>query len=72
MSVVLGWVGEGEQVEISQRGKVIALLSPPSAQTPPSPRPRTDLAARLRMRDGDRVIDARVMNDILDHSRGAH
>jgi prevent-host-death family protein len=71
-STVLDWVGEGEQVEISKRGKVVALLSPPPAAKPPRARKRPDLAARLKKRDGGRVIAARAMNDILDYNKGAH
>lgn len=71
-STVLDWVGEGEQVEISRRGKIVALLSPPSAVKALRARKRPDLAARLKMRDGTRVIPARAMKDILDHNKGAH
>lgn len=68
---VLDWVEDGEQVQISNRGKVVALLSPPSAVRRLRSRKRTDFAARLRKRDGDRVIAARVMNQILEESKGA-
>jgi antitoxin (DNA-binding transcriptional repressor) of toxin-antitoxin stability system len=69
---VLDWVTEGEQVGISKRGKIVALLSPPPAIRPARARRRTDLAARLKLRDGDRVIPARAMADILDDNKGAH
>jgi prevent-host-death family protein len=69
---VLDWVGEGEQVEISKHGKIVALLSPPPVVRPPRARKRPDLAARLKMRDGDRVIPVRAMNGILDYNKGAH
>ena len=62
---VLRWVNEGEQVEITKRGQIVALLSPPP------PIGRTDLAARLKLRDGSRVIAARAMNEILDFNKGA-
>ena len=71
-STVLGWVGEGEQVEISKRGKIVALLSPPPSVKPPRARKRPDLAARLKLRDGGHVIAARAMNDILHYNKGAH
>jgi prevent-host-death family protein len=71
-SSVLDWVAEGEQVEISKHGKVVALLTPPPAVKPTLRRKRPDLAARLKMRDGNRVIPARAMNDILDYNKGAH
>lgn len=68
-STVLDWVGEGEQVEISKRGKIVAVLSPP----PPVGvrRKRPNLAARLKMRDGGRVIPARTINDILHDNKGS-
>jgi prevent-host-death family protein len=69
---VLDWVSEGEQVEISKRGKVVALLTPPPAAKPARARKRPDLAARLKLRDGGRAISARAMNDILDYNKGAH
>ena len=69
---VLDWVHEGEQVAISKRGKIVALLSPPPTGKPARIRRRTDLAARLKMRDAGRVIPARAMNDILDFNKGAN
>ena len=71
-SSVLHWVGEGEQVEISKHGKIVALLSPPPVAKVPRARKRPDLAARLKIRDGGRVIPARAVNDILDYNKGAH
>jgi prevent-host-death family protein len=71
-STVLEWVNEGEQVEISKRGKVVALLMPPPTLKPTRSRKRPDLAARLRMRDGNRVIPAAAVNDILDYGKGVH
>lgn len=35
-SSVLDWVLEGEQVEISKHGKIVALLSPPPTIQPPA------------------------------------
>jgi len=69
---VLNWVEEGEQVEVSKRGKIVALITPPPPPPHCRPKKRPDLAARLRSRDGKRVISARVMDDILDFSKGAH
>ena len=71
-STVLDWVGDGEQVEISKHGKIVALLSPPPAAKPQRAPKRPDLAARLKLRDVGRVIPARAMNDILDYNKGAH
>jgi prevent-host-death family protein len=69
-STVLDWVGMGEQVEISKRGKVVALLSPPPVKVLRA-RKRPDFAARLKKRDGDRVISAGVMDEILAESKGS-
>jgi prevent-host-death family protein len=70
-STVLNWVEEGEQVEVSKRGKIVALITAPHPSRSRS-RKRPDLAARLKLRDGDRVIPASSMNDILDFNKGAH
>ena len=67
---VLDWIGEGEQVQISKRGKIVALLSPPPAVKPPRASKRPDLAARLKMRDGGHVIAASAMNEILNFNKG--
>ena len=45
---VLNWVEEGEPVEISKRGKIVALLTPPPAPKPARSRKRPDFAARLK------------------------
>ena len=71
LGTVLDWIDEGEQVQISKRGKVVALLSPPPTVKRSHGRKRRDFAARLKMRDGDRVLSARVMNDILQENRGS-
>jgi antitoxin (DNA-binding transcriptional repressor) of toxin-antitoxin stability system len=69
---VLNWVEEGEHVEISKRGKVVALMTPPPPPSRARSRKRPDFAARLKLRDGDRVIPASSINDILDYNKGAH
>ncbi len=69
---VLNWVEEGEPVEISKRGKVVALITPPPPPSPTRPKKRPDFSARLKLRDGNRVIPASAMNDILDYNKGAH
>ena len=71
-NTVLDWIDAGELVEISKRGKVVALLSPPPPLKAPRPPKRPDFAARLKMRDGGRVISARVMDEILAYSKGAY
>ena len=69
---VLNWVEEGEPVAISKRGKIVALITspPPPARSRSTKRP--DLAARLKLRDGDRVIPSGSMDAILDFNKGTH
>ena len=69
---VLTWVEEGEPVEISKRGKVVALITPPPPPSRARAAKRPDLAARLKLRDGGRVIPSGAINDILDFNKGAH
>lgn len=58
---VLNWVEEGERVEISKRGKIIALLTPPPPPKPPRSRKRPDFAARLKRIYGDKVLRGDVI-----------
>jgi antitoxin (DNA-binding transcriptional repressor) of toxin-antitoxin stability system len=72
LNTVLDWIDAGEQVEISKRGKVVALLSPPPPVKIPRSRKRPDFAARLKMRDGARIISAEAMNQILAENKGSY
>mgnify|MGYP003342019508 FL=1 len=58
---VLDWVEEGEQVEISKRGKIVALFSPPPAPRRARARKRPDFADRLRRIYGDKVLAGDVI-----------
>ena len=58
---VLDWVEEGEQVEISKRGKIVALLSPPPAPKPVRAKKRPDFAARLKRIYGDKVLEGDII-----------
>jgi antitoxin (DNA-binding transcriptional repressor) of toxin-antitoxin stability system len=71
-NTVLDWIDAGEQVEISKRGKVVALLSPPPPVKVSRSRKGPDFAARLKMRDGGRVISVGVMDEILADSKGSY
>ena len=53
---VLAWVEDGEPVEISKRGKIIALLSPAPRPKPAQAKKRPDFAARLKRIYGDKVL----------------
>ena len=53
------WVNEGESINISKRGKIIATLIPASGSASPQPRPpKVDIMARLRETWGGRVFTA--------------
>lgn len=69
---VLNWVEEGEHVQISKRGKVVALLTPPPPPSRSRSKKRPDFAARLKLRDGDRIIPAKLIDAILDFNKGTH
>lgn len=58
---VLNWVEEGEQVEISKRGKVVALFTLPPAPRPTRPKKRPDFAARLKRIYGDKALPGNVI-----------
>ena len=51
------WVHEGESINISKRGKVIAMLVPPSTTSTTGGRvPKPDIMARLHETWGDRIF----------------
>lgn len=58
---VLNWVEEGESVEISKRGKTIALLTPPPEPVAARPKKRPDFAGRLKRIYGDKVLSGDVI-----------
>lgn len=58
---VLSCIEQGEQVEIIEQGKVVALLTPPASPEQPTLKPvqakaRPDFAARLKRIYGDTVL----------------
>jgi antitoxin (DNA-binding transcriptional repressor) of toxin-antitoxin stability system len=57
---VLNWIEEGEQVEISKRGKIVAVISPPLVKKS-RPKKRPDFAARLRRIYGDKVLTGNIV-----------
>jgi prevent-host-death family protein len=58
---VFAWVEEGEPVEISKRGKIIAILAPPPRPKRAKAKKRPDFAARLKRIYGDRVLPGDVV-----------
>jgi prevent-host-death family protein len=66
---VLRWVEDGEDVEISKHGRVVAVLKPPRASARRKVQ-RPDFAARLKARDGKRALPSKTLKAILDENRG--
>ena len=58
---VFAWVEQGEPVDISKRGKIIALLTPPRNPKPVKPKKCPDFAARLKRIYGDLVLPGDVV-----------
>ena len=58
---VLHWVEDGEQVEVSKRGKIVALITAPPAPKPVRPKKRPDFAARLKRIYGDKVLPGNII-----------
>jgi prevent-host-death family protein len=57
---VLSWVEDGEQVEVTNRGKVVALITAPKPK-PTGPKKRPDFAARLKRIYGDKVLSGNII-----------
>ncbi len=66
-TTVLGWVAEGQRVEIQRRGKPVAVLSRFSRRVKSAKRP--DFGARLKSIYGDTVLGV-TATDLLCHERG--
>ncbi len=58
---VLGWIADGQQVEIVKHGKVIAVLSPPLPPAKPEPLKLPDFAARRKRIFGNRVLPGSIV-----------
>ena len=58
---VLNWVEDGEQVKVSKRGKIVALITPPPAPKPVRPKKRPDFAARLKRIYGDNALSGNII-----------
>lgn len=64
---VLGWVAEGQEVEIRRHGKPVAILIRPPRKGKGAKRP--DFMARLKSIYGDKVL-ARTATELLHQQRG--
>lgn len=66
-TTVLGWVAEGQRVEVQRHGKPVAVLSAPDR--PKRTLHRPDFAARLRAIYGDQAMGV-TATDLLQAERG--
>ena len=67
-STVLGWVEQGESVEITRRNKVVAVISPPPPESSQKI-VRPDYEARLTAIFGDKILPT-TANELMDYDRG--
>ena len=65
-STVLNWVEDGEQVEVSKRGKIVALITAPPAPKAVRPRKRPDFAARLKRIYGNTALSGNIIVEARD------
>jgi antitoxin (DNA-binding transcriptional repressor) of toxin-antitoxin stability system len=63
------WIAEGEQVKITKRRKIVALLVPPARATRRR-RPLPDFAARVRVTFGKRKLTFKQSADLRVLLRG--
>ncbi len=67
--VLARWLADGQQIDITRRGRVIARLSPPgNGATAPVKKP--DMMKQLREIYGDYVMPEEEVKAIFDHNRG--
>jgi antitoxin (DNA-binding transcriptional repressor) of toxin-antitoxin stability system len=64
---VLGWVEQGETVEVKRRDKVVAILSPPKPDEKPII--KRNFAADIREIFGDRMLPT-TGTEIVSEGRG--
>ncbi len=63
---VLKWVERGEQVEVVQEGKPVAVISPPARKVK-----HPDYLSRLKRNFGEKVLTPEGSEEIRDLNRGA-
>jgi antitoxin (DNA-binding transcriptional repressor) of toxin-antitoxin stability system len=63
------WVREGESVNISKRGKIVATLVPSVGEAVSKLPPKPDIMARLRETWGSRVFTDEEVREMRDSER---
>jgi len=67
--VLARWIEDGQQIEITRRGRVIALLTPPASDSPAKVE-KPDIMKQLREIYGDYVMPEEEAQAILDYNKG--
>ena len=67
--VLSRWLDDGQQIEITRRGRVIALLTP-AGNPKPGKLKKPDIMKQLREIYGDYVMPEEEAQAIMDLSRG--
>lgn len=62
---VLKWVERGEEVEVVQEGKPVAVICPPARKVK-----HPDYLARLKRNFGDKMLSPAAAEEIRDLNRG--
>lgn len=63
---ISNWVEDGEQVKVSKRGKIVAVITPPPAPKAVRPKKRPDFAARLKRIYGDKALSGNIIVEERD------
>lgn len=63
---ISNWVEDGEQVKVSKRGKIVAVITPPPAPKAVRPKKRPDFAARLKRIYGDKAFSGNIIVEERD------
>jgi antitoxin (DNA-binding transcriptional repressor) of toxin-antitoxin stability system len=67
--VLARWMEDGEQIQITRRGRVIAHLTPAASARPDKPK-KPDMMKQLREIYGDFIIPEKEVKAILDYNKG--
>jgi len=69
--VLARWIENGEQIEITRRGRVVARLTPPEPNKK-AKLVKPDFMKRLREIYGDYVMPEEEVKAILDYNKGPY
>ena len=70
--VLARWMDDGEAIEITRRGRVIAHLTPAPGASKPGRAKKPDMMKQLREIYGDDLMPEKEANAILDYNKGRY